>query len=154
VGSRSLILCLVRSYRVVSGERKEFIVLAIGDRDKGGFAETAYLRLLQLIDSSAPDTRVCSPLGVVAYYLRSPRATASVENVISRAETLRDGDEAFSTIGIGLAHGPLIADFDADDRVNPSLAPLGVVTNHASRGVYEAQTYRDILNELREPQKT
>jgi hypothetical protein len=138
----------------VSGQRKEFIVLAVGDRDKEGFAESAHLRLLQLIDSSAPDARVCSPMGIVAYYLRSARAAAAVEDVISRAETLRDSDAAFSSIGIGLAHGPLIAGFDSGGRVNPAVAPLGVVASHASRAVHEAQTYRNTLSALRELQKT
>lgn len=129
-------------------------MLAIGDRDKEGFGETAYLRLLQFIDSSAPDARVCTPMGVVAYYLRSPGAVATVEKTISHAETLRDGDEAFATIGIGLAHGPLIAEFDAHGIVNPTLAPLGVAANDASRAVHEAQTYRNTLSELPELQKT
>ena len=138
----------------MSGQRKEFIVLAIGDRHAEGFAEQAWLRLRQLIDSSAPDARVFSHIGGVAYYLRSARAVAAVEHVISRAEALRDSDEALSTLGIGLAHGPLLADFDSRGRVDPAFLPVGVVANDASRAVQEAQTYRETLAKLHEPQKT
>jgi hypothetical protein len=138
----------------VSGERKGFIVLAVGDRDSEGFPESAYLRLHQLIDSSAPDARVCSPTGIVAYYLPSSRAVTAVEEVISHAEMLRDTDSAFSAVGIGLAHGPLIADFDLHGRVNPAFPPLGVVANSVSRGVHGPQTYRSTLAELQERQET
>ncbi len=129
-------------------------MLAIGDRDAEGFGEEAWLRLRQLIDSSAPDARVFSQIGAVGYYLRSARAVAAVEDVISRAETLRDSDEALSTLGIGLAHGPLLADFDSHGRVDPAFLPVGVVANDASRAVHEAQTYRETLAELHETQKT
>lgn len=132
----------------MSGQRKEFIVLAIGDRGAKGFAEEAWLRLRQLINSSAPDAQVFSHIGGVGYYLRSARAVAAVENVISRAETLRDSDEALSTLGIGLAHGPLLADFDSHGRVDLAFLPAGVVANNASRAVHEAQTYRETLAEM------
>jgi len=138
----------------VSGQRKEFIVLAIGDRDAEGFAEEAFLRLRDLIESSAPDARIFSHIGGVGYYLRSARAVATVEDVISRAETLRDSDKAFSTLGIGLAHGPLLADFDSHGRVDPAFLPVGVVANDASRAVHETQTYRETLAELHATQKT
>ncbi len=138
----------------MSGQRKEFIVLALGDRDGEGFSEGVHLRLLQLIDSSAPDTRVCSPRGFVAFYLLSLRAVAAVEQVISDAETLRDSEQAFASLGIGLAFGPLIANFDSRGRVDPSFLPIGVVANSASRAVQTEQTYRDKLSELYRSQET
>lgn len=133
----------------MSGQRKEFIVLAVGDREAEGYDERALLRLVQLIDSSAPDARVFTHIGVVGYYLRSARAATAVADTIARAENLRD-TEAFATLGIGLAHGPLIADFDADGRLKPAFTPLGEVANRASGGVGGAQTYRDTLAELHE----
>jgi hypothetical protein len=138
----------------VSGQRKEFIVLAIGDRDGEGFGESTYLRLLQIIDSSAPNAHVCSPRGFVAYYLPSPRALSAVEEVIAQAETLRDSDEACASIGIGLAQGPLIADFDWRGRVKPAFLPVGEVANFASRAIHGEQTYRQTLRELFHTQQT
>jgi len=132
----------------MSGKRKEFLVLAIGDREAEGYDELALPRLLQMIDSSAPDAKVFTPLGVLGFYLRSPRAASVVERVISQAESLRDSDKTFATLGIGLAHGPLIADFHADGSVNPTFAPLGEVANRASRAVQGAQNYREVLSDL------
>jgi class 3 adenylate cyclase len=138
----------------VSGQRRNFIVLAIADRDGQGFPETAHLRLLQLIEASAPDTRVSSPRGFIAFYLPLSRAVAAVEDVISALEALRDGDQAYTSLGIGLAHGPLIADFDWRGRVKPAFLPVGETANRASRASVTEQTYRDILAELHETRKT
>jgi hypothetical protein len=138
----------------MSGQSKEFIVLAVGDRDGEGFPESAYLQLLQVIDSSAPDARVHSARGFVAYYLPSQRALAAIEQVVSRAETLRDTDQVCASLGIGLAHGPLLADLDADGKVNPAFTPLGTVANSASRAILGEQTYRKILSELHSVQQT
>ena len=138
----------------MSGQRTEFIVLAIGDRDREGYAEGASLRLLLVIDASAPDARVHNHIGVVGFYLPTARAIAAVEDAISSAEELRDSDDTFATLGIGLACGPLLADFDAPDRLNPSFLPVGEVANHASRAVHGAQTYRETLSELHGTKKT
>ena len=138
----------------MSGQRTEFIVLAVGDRDGEGFPESAYLRILQFIDSSAPDARVCSARGFVAYYLPSPRALSAVEQVISQAEALRDSDAACASLGIGLAHGPLIADFDSHGRVNGAFPPVGEVANTASRAIHAEQVYRNTLSELYHVQET
>jgi hypothetical protein len=137
----------------MSGQRQEFIVLAIGDRESQGYDEAAQIRLLQLIDSSIPDTRVSSHIGVVGFYVRSARAATAVEQIISLAERLRDSDNTFATLGIGLAHGPLIADFDADGSVNSAFTPVGEVANNASSAVHGAQNYREILSDLYEKQK-
>ena len=138
----------------MSGQRKEFIVVAIGDREAEGFAEEASVRLRHLLDSSAPDAAVFSHIGGIGYYLHSARAIAAVEDVIARAETLRDTDATFSTLGIGLAHGPLLADIDSHGRVDPAFLPVGVVANDASRAVHGMQAYREALAELHETPKT
>jgi hypothetical protein len=138
----------------VSAQRKDFIVLAIGHRDGEEFRESAYLQILQLIDWSAPDARVCSPRGFVAYYLCSTTAVAAVTDIISRVDTLRDTRTNYSSLGIGLAHGPLIADFDWGGRVKPSSLPLGEVANAASVAVRQGQIYRNILSELQHPSQT
>ncbi len=70
-------------------------MLAIGDRIGESFSESAYLRLLQILYSSAPDARLCTPRGLIAYYLPSSRAIAAVEQVISsHSRQLRDSDPA------------------------------------------------------------
>ena len=134
----------------MSAKLKEFIVLAIGDRDAYGYDEQTLPLLIQLIDSSTPDARQFTPVGVVAYYLRSSRAVAAIDAILSRAEQLRDTDRRFGTLGIGLAHGEMIADFDWLGRLKHGFTPLGVVASRASVGVSGAQVYRAILTELHE----
>jgi class 3 adenylate cyclase len=136
----------------VSGQRREFIVLAMGDRESQGHDEAAQLRLFQLIDSSAPDSCISSRIGIVGFYVRSARSVAAVEQVISDAEKLRDSNKAFATLGIGLADGPLIADFHVDGSVNTAFTPVGEVANQASRAVHGAQNYRERLSDLYQTQ--
>jgi class 3 adenylate cyclase len=93
---------------------------------------------------------ISSHIGVVGFYLRSARAAAAVEQVISDAEKLRDSNKAFATLGIGLTHGPLIADFHKDGSVNATFTPVGEVANHASRAVHGMQNYRETLADLYE----
>jgi hypothetical protein len=132
----------------VSVTEKEFIVLAIGDKDSCGYDERTLPVLILLVDSSAPDAWQFTRIGVVAYYVRSSRAVAAVEEILSRAERLRDTDARFGTLGIGLANGPMIADFDSLGRLKQEMPPLGEVANRASLGVRSAQTYREIFTQL------
>jgi len=134
----------------VSAKLKEFIVLAVGDRDAYGYDEQTLPLLIRLIDSSEPDSRQFTPVGVVAYYLRSSRAVAAIDSILSRAEQLRDTDPRFKTLGFGLAHGQMIADFDWLGRLKRGFIPLGEVANRASTGIGGAQVYREILTELHE----
>jgi len=126
-------------------------VLILGDRDCYGLDEHTLPLLVKLIDSSNPDSRQFSHLGVSAYYVRSGRAIAAVERMLSQAEGLRDTDGRFAKLGIGLAHGQMIADFDWLGRVKRNFIPLGDAVNRAARGVCGAQIYREILAELNEP---
>ena len=135
----------------MSANRKHFIVLAVGDRDSYGYDEHTLPILVHLIDSASPDTRQFTHLGVVAYYLHSDRAIAAVESVLSKAESVRDTDPRFAALGIGLAHGQMIADFDWLGRLKRDSIPLGEVATRASVAVRGAQTYREIFTELHEP---
>ena len=135
----------------MSASRKEFIVLAIGDRDSYGYDEYTLPLLVELIDSSNPDARQFTHVGVVAYYLRSGRAVASVESMLSKAESLRDTDPRFAKLGIGLSHGQMIADFDLLGRLKLHSIPLGEVATRASMSVRGVQNYREILTEIHEP---
>jgi hypothetical protein len=134
----------------VSAKKKEFIVLAVGDRESCGYDEHTFPLLVQLVDSSAPDLRQISHPDLIAYYVRSSRTIAAVEDVLSRAERLRDTDVRFATLGIGLAHGLMVADFDWLGRLNQKFPPLGIAVIHASAGVRRAQTYREIFAQLHE----
>ena len=135
----------------MSASRKEFIVLAIGDKDSYGYDEYTLPLLVELIDSSNPDARQFTHVGVFAYYLRSGRAVASVESVLSKAESLRDTDPRFAKLGIGLSHGQMIADFDLLGRLKLHSIPLGEVATRASMSVRGVQNYREILTEIHEP---
>jgi hypothetical protein len=76
----------------VSAEWKQLIVLAIGEELVR--RRCTLPSLLQLMDCSAPDARVFTHIGVVACYLQSRRAIMAVEDVVRRAESLRDTDAA------------------------------------------------------------
>jgi hypothetical protein len=98
--------------RTVSITRKRFITLTLGDTESWGWNEHTLPMLLQLVDSSTPDYRMFTHTGVVANCLTTPRALRAVEDVIARAESRRDSDSRFTTLGIGLAGGELTAEFD------------------------------------------
>lgn len=134
----------------MSIKRKRFIVLTLGDTEAHSYDENTMPMLLRLVDSSKPDYRMFTHIGVVANYLTSPRALQAVEDVITQAEKLRDTDPRFARIGIGLAEGELFADFDwrgrlKTDRHRPSGAALTAAV-HIER---EPQRYRQILGDLR-----
>jgi hypothetical protein len=132
--------------------RKDFVVVALGDRDAGGYDERTLPLLVALADSTAPDARVFTTLGVVAFYLSSERGVAAARDLVSQAEVLRDRDPQFSSLGIGAAHGPLFADFDWRGRVKAAFIPVGETANRASAGVAREQNYREILDHLGEHQ--
>jgi len=107
--------------------------------------------LLRLVDSSSPDYRMFTHTGVVANYLTSPKALKAVEDIITRAEGLRDSDSQFATLGIGLAEGELIAEFDWLGRLKTDRErPMGTSLSDATRAEREPQRYREILQTLRE----
>jgi len=137
----------------MSAKQKQFIVLCIGDKDSYGYDEHTLPLLLQIIDSSNPCGREFTHTGVVGYYQSSRRALARVEEVLSQAERLRDLDTRFNTLGIGLAHGDLIADFDWFGRLKRGFTPMGEAANRASVGAYTGAgnelQYKEVLDELR-----
>ena len=136
--------------RTVSIKRKKFITLTLGDTELWGYNEHTLPMLLQLVDSSAPDYRMFTHAGIVANYLTSPQALRMVEGVIAKAEGLRDSDSRFATLGIGLAEGELIVEFDWLGRIKiDRVKPLGGSVNDAYRVEREPQRYREILQTLR-----
>jgi len=76
----------------VSTKLKSFITLTLGDKESWGYNEVTLPMLLRLVDSSSPDYRMFTHTGVVANYLTSPRTLKAVEEVITKAESLRDSD--------------------------------------------------------------
>ena len=106
--------------------------------------------LLRLVDSSCPVYRMFTHTGVVANYLTSRRALRIVEDVITKAEFLRDHDARFASLGIGLAEGELFAELDSRGRLKrQSDRPLGPSLSEATRAEREAGKYREILQALR-----
>ena len=132
--------------------RKEFIVIALGDRDAYGYDELGLPILVALVDSTAPDARVFTNRGVVAFFLPSVRGIAAARDLVSQAEVLRDRDPQFESLGIGFARGPLLADFDSRGRVKADFTPIGETANHASAGVAREQVTQEILAQLDEHQ--
>ncbi len=128
--------------------RKEFVVVALGDRDGYGYDEHTLPILLRLVESSSPDAHLSTHLGVISFFLPSHRSLDSVLDLVSAAETLRDGDSRFPSLGIGVSRGPLIAEFDWRGRVKHSTIPSGETANRASAGVAGLQNYRETLNTL------
>jgi hypothetical protein len=132
----------------MSAKRKEFIVLALGDKDDWGYNEDTLPVLFKLVESSAPDSRLFMYFGVMAYYLRSRRSVTAVRKVISELEVLRDGDARFNSLGIGLAFGEMVADFDWLGRIKPTFQPMGEAANRASKGAKSEMSYREVLEAL------
>ena len=64
-----------------------------------------------------------------------------VQGLITKAELLGDTDSRFATLGIGLADGWLIAEFDWLGRVKSE--PLGVAVNDAVRPSREPLKYKE-----------
>jgi hypothetical protein len=131
----------------MGAERKDFVVVALGDRDAEGYGEHTLPLLVALADSTAPDARVFTTLGVVAFYLSSERGVAAARDLVSQAETLRDRDPQFSSLGIGAARGPLFADFDSRGRVKVGFTPVGETANRASAAVAGDENYWKIFDE-------
>src|SRR5438128_2305474 len=99
-----------------------------------GFDETTLPPLLELVESSSPNCRTVSHLSIIAHYLSSKQALKAVGKVVTMAETLRNNDLRFKTLGIGLAEGELIAEFDWLGRVKTHRTqPLGDSVNVAAR---------------------
>jgi len=136
----------------MGAERRDFIVIAVGDTESYGYNEQALPPLIALADSTAPETRVFTNIGVVAFYLPSERGIAAARDLVSQAETLRDRNSQFTSLRIGVARGPLIADFDRRGAVKRDFTPLGEAANRASAGVARKQNYREILEHLDERQ--
>jgi len=135
----------------VSTKRKRFITLTLGDTESWGWNEHTLPMLLQLVDSSTPDYRMFTHIGIVANYLTSRRTLKAVEDVIAGAERLRDSDSRFATLGIGLAEGELIAEFDWLGRLKTERErPMGSSLTDAVRVEREPLRYRKILQTLRE----
>ena len=130
----------------MKAERKEFVVVAFGDRDGYGYDEDTLPILLRPVESSSPATHRATHLGVISFFLPSSRSLAAVFDLVSAAETLRDGDSRFASLGIGVSRGPLIAEFDWRGRVRHSTMPLGETANRASAGVTGLQNYRETLD--------
>lgn len=135
----------------MSIKRKKFIVLALGDTESWGFNEETLPLLLQLVDSSCPDHRQFTHARVIAYYFSSPQTLRSVEGVVSQAEMLRDSDSRFVSLGIGLAEGEMLAEYDLMGRLKTErLQPIGGFVADASRVEREGRRYKEALQTLRE----
>jgi len=132
----------------VSAVRKDFVVVALGDREGNGYDEHTLPILVRVMESSKPDAQLSTHRGVIVYYLKSPETIAAVSDFISAVETLRDTDPRFASLGIGIAHGPLLAEFDWRGQVKASFAPMGEIANAASAGVAGPQNYQETLNGL------
>ena len=132
--------------------RKEFVVVALGDRDGYGYDEHTLPILVRLVQSSSPDTHRSTPLGVMGFFLPCRRSIAALSDLVSAAETLRNSDSRFASLGIGISRGPLIAEFDWRGKVKSSTMPLGETANRASSGVAGPQNYRETINALHDAQ--
>jgi hypothetical protein len=135
----------------MSSKRKRFITLALGDTESWGYDDVTLPMLLQLVDSSAPDHRMFTHESVIVNYLTSGQALKAIEDIITKAESLRDSDPRFASLGIGLAEGEWIAEFDLLGRLNAEhMLPLGGSLADAVRAARVPQCYREVLQTLRE----
>ena len=118
------------------------------DRDNYGFNEHTLPPFIALMDAASPDGRQWVHTGVIGYFLTSFAALARVQQVIAQAEHLRGTDDRFANLGIGLAEGRMIADFNSLGRLNPDMMPLGTVANDASRSANVPDAYQQPVQSL------
>jgi hypothetical protein len=121
----------------VGAKTKRFIVVCLGDADPTslGYDEETLPVLWELAASSKPAARTFNNRGAVMYYISSPRAVAAVEALIAKVEALRASDSRFATLGIGLAEGRMVAEFDWLGRVKSDRSPpLGRTANERAAG--------------------
>ncbi len=131
----------------MAAKKKRFIVLVLTDRDNYGFDEHSLPPLVALMDSASPDQREFWHSCVTGYFLTSSGALSRVRRVIEQAERLRTADSRFSSLGIGLAEGSLLADFTLLGRLK-EIAPVGTVVNDASRSAQTPGAYQNSLQAL------
>ena len=134
----------------MSVKSKRFIVLILADTDDWGWNEETLPMLLQIVDSSEPDYRSFTHIAVVANYFTSSKALKAVENVIAAAERLRDSDSRFARLGIGLAEGELVAEFDWLRFKTGRTGPFGAAVNDAVQVARQPNKYREVFKALRE----
>jgi hypothetical protein len=132
----------------MSSKRKQFIVLVMSDKDLWGYNEETLPPLLKLIDLSEPDSRSFSYTTVVGYYLRSRFSIKRISLVIKAIENLCASDSRYETLGIGLACGEMIAEFDWLGRIKNNFQPLGGVSAQALVAIRDPQIYKKVLDEL------
>lgn len=121
------------------------------DTDSIGYDEDTLPILWELAASSKPAARSFNHRGAVTYYVSSPQAVATVEALVAKAEALRDTDSRFGTLGIGLAEGQMVAEFDWLGRVRSErYPPLGRTANDANRLVQQPEKYKEKLREIKE----
>jgi hypothetical protein len=137
----------------VSAKTKRFIVVCLGDTDSAslGYDEETLPVLWDLAATSKPAARIFNHRGAVTYYISSRRAVVAVEALIAKAETLRDTDSRFATLGIGLAEGHMVAEFDWLGRMKSDrIPPLGRTANDANRLFRQPQKYKETLRQIKE----
>jgi hypothetical protein len=133
----------------MAAQRRRFTVLSLGDLDKWGFNEQTLPLLVSLMDFAEPDYLDAIFSGVTGYFVTSPRAMIRVEKAVRGAEKLRDTDERFSSLGIGLAEGEMLARFNWWGGVKQDgMPPLGLVHTEAVRCSYDPNAYREKLQAL------
>ena len=134
----------------MSIKQQSFIVLSLCDEESYGYDEHALPLLINLIDATNPDFRDSTHTGVVACYKTSPKNLSLIEQIVKQAETWRATDVKFSTLGIGLAEGELIAEFDWLGRIKGNLGPIGNARIEAAKAAQTSGKYRETLHALRE----
>jgi hypothetical protein len=137
----------------MGAKTKRFIVVCLGDADTDslGYDEETLPMLWELAASSKPAARTFNHKGAVTYYVSSPQAVAAVEALVAKVEALRATDSRFATLGIGLAEGHMVTEFDWLGRVKSDRSPpLGRIANDANGLVRQPQKYKDRLREIKE----
>ncbi len=118
------------------------------DRDLYGYDVHALPPLIALMDSAAPDHRSWTHTGPTGYFLTSRKSCDRIRRVIEEAESLRSSDARFERLGIGLAEGPMVAEFTWLGRLKSDYPPLGSASQTAYHCA-ETDSYRDALRTLR-----
>jgi hypothetical protein len=133
---------------MMKAKTKRFIVLVFSDRDNFGLNEHTLPPLIALMDSARPDFRNWSHTGPIGFLLASRDALRRVRQAIDQVEKLKTTDPRFDSLNIGLAEGPMLAEFNFWSRLNPKFMPVGSASIAASKNADEAGAFRQVLEEI------
>jgi hypothetical protein len=127
---------------------EQFYIVSVGDREGDGFNELTLPSLVSIVDEFNPDGIVIVHSGIVALFRRKRHDTRDIQTLCDSLDQLRNTNPDYSALGIGLAEGQLIGEFDRRGKMVNADQFLGDARIDAVRIEAEPHGYRRVLANL------